>query len=110
MAYELVAPPTFALVIKAGTQEVPHLTWANYAAVDLAGHHLLGFRVYRSLVSGQQGILVADESTLGPSATSFDDTNQTPEGTTLYYTVVGVEPNDFGARPFGEGGNVPFGA
>lgn len=108
--FEIVAPPSFSIIIKPGTNEVPHLTWAAYAASDNAGHHVIGYRVYRSLVSGQLGIRVADETILGPLVTSYDDVNQTPEGVILYYTVVAVEPNDFGARPFGEGGNVPFGA
>jgi hypothetical protein len=107
--FEIAAPPVPRLGIKPNTREVVRVSWHPYAPVDAAGHHILGYRVYRSLVANQVGSLVADETTLGPTATFYDDTNQNPEGTILYYTLFAVEVTDFGARPFGEGGNVPFG-
>lgn len=104
--YEAVAPPSFVVGIKPGTLTVPRLTWAPYAAADAAGHHVIGYRVYRNTVPSPAGARVADESVLGPTANLFDDVTMAFNGVTLYYTLVSVEAYDYGARPYGEGGNV----
>jgi len=108
MAFEVVPPPSFTVGLKPGSAQTPRLSWAPYSAADRAGHSLLGYRVYRSLVAGPIGSLIADENVLGPSSTFYDD-ESAPEATTVYYTVVSVEVIGYGVRPYGEGGNVPYG-
>ena len=51
---------------------------------------------------------MADINVLVPGTIQYTDLNLTLEGL-VYYTLVGVEPDGYGARPYGEGGNVPYG-
>lgn len=109
MAYELAAPPGLALSLLPGARNV-RVMWSPYSASAKAGHQVLGFRLWRSDSPLSLGTQIADENVLGPSANFFDDMNEPFQGEPVFYTLVAIEPNDFGARPFGEGGNVPFGA
>jgi hypothetical protein len=85
------------------------VSWDQYAAGDVAGHHVVGFNLYRSSSPSSQGALIADQSVLGPLNLSFADVNEPVFGRTAYYTLFSVEATDYGARPYGEGGNVPYG-
>jgi hypothetical protein len=109
MAYEIVAPPGVFASLLPGPKNV-RVQWSPYSAASKAGHQVLGYRLFRNTVPTPPGTMIADENTLGPAATQFDDLNEPFQAQNVYYTLVAVEPNDFGARPFGEGGNVPFGA
>lgn len=108
MAYEIIAPPGVVATLLPGQRNV-RIDWAPYSSANKAGHQVLGYRLFRNNVPSPVGAMIADENVLGPAANQFDDLNE-PFGGQVYYTLVSVEPNDFGARPFGEGGNVPFGA
>lgn len=105
MAYEIIAPPGLNASLLPGPKNV-RVQWTPYAAGDKAGHQVVGFRLFRGVVASPPGTLIADENVLGPAATQFDDLNEPINGQTAYYTLVAVEPNDFGSRPYGEGGNV----
>lgn len=109
MAYEIIAPPGIVANLLPGPRNV-RVQWSPYAAADRAGHQVLGFRLFRNAVPSPVGPMIADENILGSAATHFDDMDEPIFGQNAYYTLVAIEPNDFGARPFGEGGNVPFGA
>jgi hypothetical protein len=106
--FEIIAPPNLKATMLLRTGRGARLSWSPYSAGDRAGHQVLGYRLYRSFLSGQRGPLIADEATLGPASNYFDDVSGN-QNTTTYYTLVAVEPTDFGSRPFGEGGAVPFG-
>jgi len=105
MAYEIVAPPGVIATLLPGPRNV-RVSWSAYPLADKAGHQIIGFRLFRGTVPTPPGTLIADENTLGPSATQFDDLNEPVQGQNVHYTLVAVEPNDFGSRPYGEGGNV----
>lgn len=105
MAYEIIAPPGITATLLPGARNV-RVQWTAFAAQDKAGHQVLGYRLYRNNVPSPRGTLIADENVLGPSATQFDDLDEPIQGQNVYYTLVAVEPNDFGSRPYGEGGNV----
>lgn len=109
MAYEIVAPPGVTATLMPGSRNV-RVMWSPYSSSNRAGHQVIGYRLFRGVVPTPPGALIADENVLGPTDTFFDDLDEPVQGQTVYYTLVAVEPNDFGARPFGEGGNVPFGA
>jgi len=108
MAYEIVAPHGMSASLLPGYQNI-RVAWTPYSTSDKIGHQIIGFRLFRNTVPSSVGTLIADENVLGPAATNFDDIGEPIGGQNAYYTLVAVEPNDFGARPFGEGGNVPFG-
>lgn len=103
--YLIVAPPGIAASLLPGQANVK-IQWSPYAAADAAGHRVVGYRIYRSASPSILGTLIADINVLGPTATSFDDTNEPLSNETVYYTLFAVEPTDFGSRPYGEGGNV----
>lgn len=109
MAYEIVSPPGVSASLLPCPQDV-RVQWSPYSSANKAGHQILGYRLFRNTVPSPVGTMIADENVLGPTATMFDDFGEAISGQDAYYTLVAVEPNDFGARPFGEGGNVPFGA
>ena len=105
--YSLVAVPGLAASLVPGGVL---LSWETYAAADQAGHQPVGYRIYRNSVASSPGSVVADETSgLTSSARSFVDSSVPPTWTQAYYTLVAVEPIDFGARPYGEGGNAPYG-
>ena len=108
MAFELPAPPNFVAVLDTTFQVKVDLTWDAYSPADNAGHQIAGYRLFRSQNIAVRGNLIADIDTLGPGAIAFTDSNILLEGD-VFYTLVAVEPDTFGSRPFGEGGNVPFG-
>lgn len=105
MAYEIVAPPGVTASLLPGPRNV-RVQWSAYPAADKSGHQIIGFRLFRGTVPTPPGALIADENVLGPAATQFDDLVEPIQGQNAYYTLVAVEPNDFGSRPYGEGGNV----
>jgi len=109
MAYELVAPPGLTATLLPGQNNVL-IQWTAYQPADLAGHHVIGYRLFRNTVPNVPGTLVANENVLNPLTTSFSDLGEPIYGQTAYYTLVAVECTDYGARPYGEGGNVPYGA
>jgi hypothetical protein len=86
------------------------LSWEAYQSSDLIGHQLVGYRLYRNSYASKWGPRIADEvSGLGPGATSFKDSAIPRAWSSVFYTLVAVEPVDFGSRPYGEGGSVPYG-
>lgn len=105
MAYEIVAPPGVVASLLPGPKSVK-IQWSAYAAADKAGHQIIGFRLFRNSAPMSPGVLIANENVLGPAATQFNDANEPISGQNVYYTLVALEPNDFGSRPYGEGGNV----
>jgi hypothetical protein len=81
------------------------LNWADYPISVKEGHKLLGFRVYRSTTKDELGEKIADETSLGPGAFQFDDTDP-QAGPGRYYLIVAVEEAGGGESPFGAG---PYG-
>jgi len=105
MAFEIIAPPGMTATLLPGPKNV-RVQWSGYSASAKAGHQIVGYRLFRGTVPTPPGALIADVNDLGPAATQFDDLNEPIQGQNVYYTLVAVEPNDFGSRPYGEGGNV----
>lgn len=105
MAFELPAPLNLQ-----GSVDVSDvtLTWDAYLGAAKAGHQVAGFKIFRSQSVSERGPLLVDINVLGPAAVQHIDLNVTLEGT-VFYTLVAVEPDDYGSRPYGEGGNVPYG-
>jgi hypothetical protein len=65
------------------------------------GHKLLGYRIYRSSIKDELGVVIANEDILGENTFTYEDSD--PEaGPTRYYTIVAVEDGGSGESPYGE--------
>jgi hypothetical protein len=109
MAYELIAPPGLSATLLPNRNSVL-LSWSPYAPADAAGHHVIGYRLFRSPVVSAPGPMIASEFDLGPGATSYTDVDDPIFGQDVYYTLVAVECTDYGARPYGEAAAPPANA
>jgi hypothetical protein len=95
----LEAPPGFQAAVMSPPLKIS-LTWQAYAQPTLDVRRLVGYRIYKSDDEDELGILIANETSLGPATFLFDDLD-VGENSELFYTLAAVERFGFGERPFG---------
>lgn len=105
MAYPHPLPPPPNFRVAKVEPGLVRLSWSDYPLQVRQERRLRGFRLYKSAGRGELGRRLADEDTLGPDATQFDD-REPDAGPQRFYLLVAVEQSGFGEGPFGTG---PFG-